>query len=71
MILLDIPDWDFEWQLGYSPIEEIMIDAGDTIRIDCSWNRERAPYEPVGYIVWADGTGDEMCFSTITTAPLS
>ncbi len=71
MILLDIPDWDFEWQLGYSPIEEIIIDVGDTIRIDCAWNRERAPYQPVGYILWADGTGDEMCFSNITTAPVS
>ncbi len=70
-ILLDIPDWDFEWQLGYSPVEDIIIDAGDTIRIDCSWNRERAPYQPVGYILWADGTGDEMCFSNITTAPIS
>ena len=69
-ILLDIPDWDFEWQLGYQPIEEIIIDADDTIRVDCAWNRERAPYEPVGYIVWSDGTGDEMCFSTITTAPV-
>lgn len=69
-ILLDIPDWDFEWQLGYRPVEDIVIDAGDIIRVDCAWNRERAPYDAVGYIVWSDGTGDEMCFSTVTTAPV-
>lgn len=69
-ILLDIPDWDFEWQLGYAPIEDIVIDGDDIIRVDCSWNRERAPYEAVGYVLWSDGTGDEMCYSSITTAPV-
>ncbi len=69
-ILLDIPDWDFEWQLGYQPVEDIIIDEDDVIRVDCSWNRERAPYEAVGYILWSDGTGDEMCYSGITTAPI-
>ena len=70
LILLDIPDWDFEWQLGYQPVDDIVIDRNDVIRIDCGWNRERAPYEAVGYILWSDGTGDEMCYSSITTAPV-
>ncbi len=70
-VLLDIPEWDFEWQLGYRPVEDIIIDRGDTIRVECAWNRENAPYDAVGYIVWSDGTGDEMCYSSITTAPLS
>lgn len=70
-ILLDIPDWDFEWQLIYHPIDDIVINSGDVIRVDCAWNRERAPYEAVGYILWSDGTGDEMCYSSITTAPLN
>ncbi len=69
-VLLDIPDWDFEWQLNYRPVDDIVIKRGDTIRVDCAWNRERAPYEAVGYIVWSDGTGDEMCYSSITTAPV-
>ncbi len=69
-ILLDIPDWDFEWQFGYEPVEDIIIDSDDIIRVDCSWNRERAPYEAVGYILWSDGTGDEMCFSGVTTRPV-
>jgi hypothetical protein len=66
-VLLDIPDWNFEWQFGYSPVDDIYISASDTIRVDCAWNRERAPYEAVGYILWAEGTGDEMCYSSITT----
>jgi len=67
---LDIPDWDFQWQFNYHPVEEIILQYGDTIRVDCAWNRERAPYEAVGYILWSLGTGDEMCYSGITTAPV-
>ena len=70
VILLDIDDWDFDWQFGYRPVDDIIMEPGDTIRIDCAWNRERAPYEAEGYIVWAEGTGDEMCFSSISTAPI-
>ncbi len=69
-ILLDIPDWDFEWQFHYRPVDDIVIERDDVIRVDCGWNRERAPYEAVGYILWADGTSDEMCYTSITTAPI-
>ncbi len=69
LVLIDIPDWSFDWQFGFRPIEEIPVDVGDTIRIECSWNRERAPYEAVGWIIWADGTGDEMCYSALTIRP--
>ena len=68
-ILLDIPDWDFQWQFNYHPVESIILKDGDIIRVDCAWNRERAPYEAIGYILWSLGTGDEMCYSGITTAP--
>jgi hypothetical protein len=70
LILLDIPDWSFDWQFGYEPVDDIVITRRDTVRIECRWNRERAPYEAVGYILWAEGTGDEMCYSAITTAPI-
>lgn len=69
VILLDIPDWDFEWQFGYRPVEPIFIEKGDIVRVDCTWGRDRAPYEAVGYILWSEGTGDEMCYSSISTAP--
>lgn len=69
LILLDIPDWDFEWQFGYQPVDDIWITKDDVIRVECTWNRERAPYDAEGYVLWAEGTGDEMCYSGITTAP--
>ena len=35
-ILLDIPDWDFQWQFNYHPIESIILKDGDIIRVDCA-----------------------------------
>lgn len=66
-ILVDIPKWDFDWQFNYAPAEDILLRPGDTLKLDCSWDRanEKPGIEPA-YIVWADGTNDEMCFATIT-----
>jgi polyisoprenoid-binding protein YceI len=68
-ILLDIPTWDFDWQLNYQPVEEVRIESGDVLRVDCSWDRRLRYEEAPRYIFFAEGTDDEMCFSTVTTKP--
>ena len=69
-VLLDIPRWDFDWQLNYEPVEQIVLQPGDTIRVECEWDRSKIPddAEP-RYIVWSEGTNDEMCYSQIITRP--
>jgi hypothetical protein len=67
-VLLDIPKWDFDWQLNYAPQEQIVLKRGDVVRVECSW--DRALVKPTArnrYVTWAEGTEDEMCFSTIVT----
>lgn len=65
-VLLDIPEWDFDWQLNYYPVEQIQLRPGDVVRIECSWNRNlRDPALEPAWVLWADGTNDEMCFSTM------
>lgn len=66
LILLDIPKWDFEWQFAYYPQEEIYVQRDDVIRLDCVWDRSLRPnnLEP-SYVLWADGSNDEMCFAVI------
>ncbi|MDG2300523.1 MAG: hypothetical protein P8L22_02020 [Acidimicrobiales bacterium] len=65
-ILLDIPKWDFEWQFNYDPIEEITIKPDDVIRLECTWDRSlRPPDAEPRYVLWADGSDDEMCFGVI------
>ena len=68
-ILLDIPEWDFEWQLNYEPVEDIRITEGDTVRFECWWDRSLQYMAEPRYVTWNEGTGDEMCFSSITVLP--
>ena len=68
-ILLDIPTWNFSWQLNYQPVQDVQVKPGDTIRTECTWNRDLR-YEPEPrYIFFAEGTNDEMCFATYTLRP--
>lgn len=70
LVLLDIPKWDFDWQFIYEPNDSILIGPDDTLRIECSWDRAlRDPELEPAYVLWADGTDDEMCFSTVVTRP--
>lgn len=67
-VLLDIPRWSFDWQFNYEPVETIAIEPSDRVRIECSWDRGlRDPDLPPAYVLWADGSDDEMCFATIIT----
>ena len=68
-VLLDIPNWDFEWQLNYDLVEDIHIDRSDVIRFECWWDRTRVHMDEPRYITWNEGTVDEMCFSGVTVLP--
>ena len=68
-ILLDIPVWDFEWQLNYEPVEKIRIERGDIVRFECWWDRTLQYMPEPRYITWNEGTVDEMCFSSIAVLP--
>ena len=47
----------------------IHVKAGTKIRMDCSWDRRADPNRPPKHIVFAEGTEDEMCFSTYGFIP--
>jgi len=58
--LIEIDDWDFDWQRTYVFDEEKQFEAGDVWSIDCTWDN------PTDQDVdWGDGTGDEMCLGTV------
>lgn len=66
LVLLDIPEWDFDWQYNYYPVDQIEVAPSDMVRIECTWDRSlRDPNLEPAYVLWADGTDDEMCFATI------
>lgn len=59
--LVDIPRWDFNWQLAYWLDTPISIGSSDSARITCSYNTMSRD-ETVN---WGDGTQDEMCLSFV------
>ncbi len=65
-LLIDIDRWDFQWQMGYYPVEPLVFESGDRLQIECGWDRALWPAGLESrYIVWAEGTQDEMCFTGI------
>ncbi len=68
-VLLDIPVWNFAWQLAYSPVDDIAVGPGDVLRVTCRWDRRtRVDPEP-RWVVFAEGTQDEMCYTSLTVRP--
>jgi len=65
-ILLDIPTWNFEWQLNYPLVEPVQVKAGDNLRIECTWDRSLKYTPEPRYLLFSEGTEDEMCFSTFS-----
>ncbi len=69
IILLDIGVWSFEWQLNYTPVDDLRIEQGDTVRFECWWDRSLVHLEEPRYVTWNEGTIDEMCYSSIRVIP--
>lgn len=66
-ILIDIDRWSFDWQMGYDPVDELVFEAGDVLRIECGWDRALWPAGVESrYVVWAEGTNDEMCYTGVS-----
>lgn len=68
-VLLDIPNWNFDWQMNYNLATAIHVTTGDTIKMDCTWDRSIDPNRAPKYLVFAEGTEDEMCFGTYAVIP--
>ncbi len=58
--LVDVQDWDFNWQRTYVLAEALTVEEGDKITVRCTWDN---PTEED--INWGEGTGDEMCLGTM------
>jgi hypothetical protein len=68
--LLDIPVWDFDDQ-GSRPIKPDALEPGDTLTVTCRHTqalRDQLPSfegQPDKYVVWGEGTTDEMCLGLL------
>jgi hypothetical protein len=68
--ILDIPVWDFDDQ-GSRPIEPVRLEAFQQVKVTCThvqWLRDKLPAfegQPDRYVVWGEGTTDEMCLGML------
>jgi hypothetical protein len=72
--LLHIPRWSFHWQDVYTLQKPIRAPAGSTVRVSCRYDNSPAkqPFVdgkqlPPRYVVWGEGTTDEMCLGVLQT----
>jgi mono/diheme cytochrome c family protein len=72
--MLDIPALDFSWQQNYRflPGEEVTIEPGESVRVDCTFDNSAANQPVVGgvkrtprEVTWGEGTLDEMCLAYV------
>ncbi len=74
--LLDIPVWNFDDQ-GATPLRKpAKVEPGDTVRVTCRHSQQLRDVlpafdgQPDRYVVWGDGTTDEMCLGiALVTRP--
>jgi hypothetical protein len=70
--LLDVPSFDFDHQRRQPMPAPVDINPGDTVRVTCTHDatlRQKLPQLsqlPPRYVVWGDGTSDEMCLGLLT-----
>jgi len=61
--ILDVPHFDFNWQLIYTLDKPLKVEAGSTLRAT-GWfdNSDKNPYnpDPRKTVRWGDQTRDEM-----------
>ena len=74
-MLLHIPAWDFHWQDVYYLVHPIHIGPGDTIGVHCTFDNSAAAQPVINgkplrprYVVWGEGTTDEMCLGMLSVA---
>lgn len=68
-VLLDIPAWNFGWQMNYTLAKPLHVQGGDEVLMECTFDRSLDPNREPKYVVFADGTEDEMCFGTYGLVP--
>jgi len=72
--VLDIPVWDFDNQ-GARPVRPVQLRRGDTVRVTCRHDQSLRDLLPAfrgqqeRYVVWGEGTADEMCLGLLLVTP--
>lgn len=64
--LLHIPRWSFNWQDAYYLSQPVDANVGDALKVTCRF--DTATVKPQRYVLWGEGTADEMCLGVLQVA---
>ncbi len=74
-ILLDVKNYNFDDQSGTVLKSPVAVKAGDTIRVQCTYDPKLRQLLPElkglapRYVTWGEGSSDEMCLGVIAATP--
>ena len=69
--LLDVTNFNFDYQRSYNLSTPVTVHNGDTLKVTCTYDptiRQRLPQLrklPARYVTWGDGSSDEMCLAIV------
>lgn len=70
--VVDIPRWDFHWQLSYTLAKPVVINPGDQLEVSCTWDNTQTNQPVIDGMQamavdrnWGARTQDEMCVGGI------
>jgi hypothetical protein len=61
IVLVDVPEYDFNWQLTYAFEAPVRFENGDALKLDCTYDNTAGATD----LNWGEGTGDEMCVANL------
>jgi hypothetical protein len=65
--MIQIDDWDFNWQGFYSFTNPVRVNNLDQMRVNCRFDNSadnpKNPSNPLKDVRWGEGTEDEMCLA--------
>ena len=76
-LLLDIPDWAFEWQETFRFKQPVRLNPGDQLFVECHFDNTAENQNvvngvklPVRDVNWGENTTDEMCLGNVLATPV-
>jgi hypothetical protein len=75
--LLEIPNWEFNWQQTYVLQQPVKLNPGDELEVECHFDNTAANQmivdgrrlEPRN-VNWGEATTDEMCLGNVLVSPV-
>lgn len=66
--MVNVPDWDFNWQGFYMYKEPLVVPGGSKVKITCEYDNSPANQQNGNAprnVQWGEGTFDEMCLNYV------